>query len=63
MNKSSVQNDKFDIGWIHKDAKCWVYFPNKNEGEIYSRGTVQKITPLNFNKGNSNVKGILDNGI
>jgi hypothetical protein len=27
------------------------------------RATIHKIVPLNFNKGNSNVKGVLDNGI
>ena len=58
MNKQPI-SDNFDIGWIHKDAKCWVYFPNKESGDIYMRGTVAKINALNFNKSNSMVKGHL----
>lgn len=32
MSKSTnllSQNDNYDISWINKDTKCWVYFPNK----------------------------------
>jgi hypothetical protein len=60
MNASKPSpKDNFDISWIQKDIRCWVYQPNENDGDIYVRGMVKGIIPLSINKANSKVTGML----
>lgn len=50
--------DTFDISWITKDTRCWVFIPNTNENDIYVRAVIKGIVPLSVNKGNSRVSGL-----
>ena len=54
--------DTFDISWIQKEGKCWVYQPLEEEGDIYIRGVVKGIIPLSINKANSKISGMLESG-
>ena len=54
--------DSFDISWIQKEGKCWVYQSLEEEGDIYIRGVVKGIIPLSINKANSKISGMLETG-
>jgi len=64
MNTNRANNQKlnFDISWIQKDTRCWVYQPNETYNDIYQRGVIKAIIPLTTNKSNSRVTVILENG-
>jgi hypothetical protein len=62
MRPGSSSKDNFDISWIQKDTKCWVYQAQENDGDIYIRGVVKGIIPLSINKANSKVSGMLETG-
>lgn len=62
MMARSQAVENFDLSWIHKEMRCWVYLPNNGEADIFDRGVVKNIVPLSLNKGNSSIMGLLDNG-
>lgn len=63
MNTSkAASKDTFDITWITKDTRCWIYLPNNNDSDLYVKGIVKGLVPLSINKANSRVTGITQNG-
>ena len=62
MNSGVSGKDSFDISWIQKEGKCWVYQMQEQDGDIYVRGVIKGVIPLSINKANSKVQGILETG-
>lgn len=60
--KAQVPVDNFDLSWIQKETECWVYFPNEERSPLYSKAVIKGVVPLSFNKGNSKVMCLLENG-
>lgn len=61
--KPQGTTDNFDLSWIQKDVLCWIYHPQEEQGPIYTKGIIKGIVPLTFNKGNSKVMCVLENGL
>jgi|JI10StandDraft_1071094.scaffolds.fasta_scaffold2437013_1 predicted DNA-binding antitoxin AbrB/MazE fold protein len=61
--KPTGTTDNFDLSWIQRDVLCWIYFPQEDQGPIYTKGVIKNIQPLSFNKGNSKVTCITETGI
>jgi myosin heavy subunit len=60
--KQPPAKEAFDISWITKDTRCWIYLPNGNDSDIYIKGIIKGIVPLSINKANSRVTGVAENG-
>ncbi len=50
--------DTFDLSWITKDTKYWIFQEKNNDSDLYVKGIVKGIMPLSINKANSRVSGI-----
>lgn len=53
--------DTFDLNWIKKGTRCWIYLPSNNDSDLYVKGTVNAVVPFS-NKALSRVQGTTDNG-
>lgn len=60
--KQPVNKDNFDISWILKETRCWIYLPHENDSDIFIKGVVKGIVPLSINKANSRVTMMTENG-
>ncbi len=60
-NKNAKEN--FDLSWITKDTRCWIYLPSENTTDLYVRGVIKGVVPLSINKANSRVTGITEHGV
>lgn len=62
LYKPQPKGEVFDMNWIEKEVKCWVYYPNEQEGPIYRKGVVKGIR-LMGDRRNSMIMGVLDNNL